>query len=117
MIHDLAIIRQGEYSNLSITRRIKMSKVNTGDALNCEVCGLTVVVDEECGCAVAEIICCDEPMVNKGPMPPKKKTIAAAPKKKAAVKKVKPAVKPAAKKKVAAKPAAKKKAVKKTAKK
>jgi hypothetical protein len=105
-----------------------MSKVKTGDVLNCEVCGLAVVVDEDCGCAVAEIICCDEPMVNKGPAAPKKKAIAvAAPKKKAAVKKVKPAAKkksvkaaakkPVAKKKAVAKPVAKKKAVKKTAKK
>jgi len=105
-----------------------MSKVKTGDVLNCEVCGLAVVVDEDCGCAVAEIICCDEPMVNKGPVVPKKKAIAlAVPKKKTAIKKVKPAAKkkvvkiaakkPVAKKKVVAKPVAKKKAVKKTVKK
>jgi hypothetical protein len=84
-----------------------MSKVKSGDMLSCEVCGLTVVVDEECGCATVEIICCDEPMANKGPAPPKK-TIAAA-KKKAAVKKVKPV----AGKKVVKKPVAKKKTVKK----
>ena len=105
-----------------------MSKVKTGDVLNCEVCGLAVVVDEDCGCAVAEIICCDEPMVNKGPVAPQKKAIAmAVPKKKTAIKKVKPAAKkkvvkvaakkPVAKKKVVAKPVAKKKAVKKTVKK
>ena len=105
-----------------------MSKLKTGDVLTCEVCGLAVVVDEDCGCAVAEIICCDEPMVNKGPAAPKKKAIAvAAPKKKTAIKKVKPAAKkkvvkatakkPVAKKKVATKPVAKKKAVKKTVKK
>jgi hypothetical protein len=99
-----------------------MSKVKTGDTLNCEVCGLTVIVDEECGCAVAEVICCDEPMVNKGPAAPKKTPIAVgAAKKKTAVKKAKPAAakkapKPAAKKKVAPKAAAKK-AVKKAAKK
>jgi hypothetical protein len=105
-----------------------MSKVKTGDLLNCEVCGLTVVVDEDCGCAVAEIICCDEPMVNKGPAVAKKKAMAvAAPKKKTAIKKVKPAAKkkvgmvaakkPVAKKKAAPKTVANKKAVKKTAKK
>ena len=105
-----------------------MSKVKTGDTLNCEVCGLTVVVDEECGCAVAEIICCEEPMVNKGFLAPKKKALAVtAAKKKAAIKKVKPTAKkkkakPAAKKliakkKVVKKPVAKKKAVKKAAKK
>jgi len=92
-----------------------MSKVKSGDLLCCEVCGLAVVVDEECGCAVADIICCEEPMVNKGPAVPKKKAIAAAaPKKKTTVKKVK---KSAAKKKTAPKPAAKKKTAKKPAKK
>ncbi|OPY86656.1 MAG: hypothetical protein A4E71_01468 [Smithella sp. PtaU1.Bin162] len=92
-----------------------MSKVKSGDLLCCEVCGLAVVVDEECGCAVADIICCEEPMVNKGPAAPKKKAIAAAaPKKKTTVKKVKKSV---AKKKTAPKPAAKKKTAKKPAKK
>ncbi len=93
-----------------------MSKVKPGDVLSCEVCGLAVLVDEDCGCVMTELICCEEPMVNKGPKPPKK--IAAAPKKKAAVKKTKAAAKkpvakkPAAKKAVAKKPAAKKKASK-----
>ena len=95
-----------------------MSKVKTGDVLNCEVCGLAVIVDEDCGCAVVEIICCDEPMVNKGPAAPKKKVIAvAAPKKKTAIKKVKPAAKKKAAKIAVKKPVAKKKAVKKAAKK
>jgi len=84
-----------------------MSKVKPGDVLSCEVCGLSVIVDEECGCAIVELICCDEPMENKGPKPPKK--IAAEPKKKAVAKKAKPA----AKKPLAAKKAAPKKAVKK----
>jgi len=91
-----------------------MPNVKTGDALKCEVCGLTVVVDEECGCAVAEIICCEEPMVNKGPVAPKKKALpVAAAKKKTTVKPAaeKKTAKPAAKKSVA-----KKKAVKKAAK-
>ena len=94
-----------------------MSKVKSGDVLSCEVCGLAVIVDEECGCAIADVICCDEPMENKGPKPPRK--AAAAPKKKAVVKKAKPAVKkpaakkPAAPKKAVKKPVAKKKASKK----
>ncbi len=88
-----------------------MSNVKPGDVLSCEVCGLSVIVDEECGCAIAELICCDEPMENKGPKPPRKVT--AAPKKPAA-KKAKPAAKkPAVKKVVAKKPAAKKKTAKK----
>ena len=75
-----------------------MSKVKTGDVLSCEVCGLTVVIDEECGCATAGVICCEEPMLNKGPAAPKKKAHAATAKKKKVAKK-KPAKKPPAKKK------------------
>jgi len=70
-----------------------MSRVKAGDVLSCEVCGLAVVVDEECGCAMAEIICCEEPMMNKGPAARKKAPAAAKPKKKAAVKKAKQAAK------------------------
>lgn len=33
-----------------------------GDTLTCEVCGLSVVVDEACGCAECEILCCGKPM-------------------------------------------------------
>ncbi|OGP88168.1 MAG: hypothetical protein A2031_01100 [Deltaproteobacteria bacterium RBG_19FT_COMBO_43_11] len=67
-----------------------MSKAKTGDVLSCEVCGLTVIVDEECGCAGVGVICCEETMINKGP---------AAPKKKPAIKKAKPAKKKSVKKK------------------
>ena len=87
-----------------------MAKVRSGDVLSCEVCGLTVIVDEECGCATIDIICCEEPMVHTGVS--KMKLLQAAcsgAEKKAAVKKVK-----AAKKKA---PKAKKKPVKKTVKK
>lgn len=94
-----------------------MPKVKPGDVLVCEVCGLSVIVDEECGYALAEIICCDEIMENKGPKPAKK--VAPATKKKAAATKAKPAVakKEAAKKAVAKKAASTKEAAKKTAKK
>ena len=86
-----------------------MSRAKAGDVLSCEVCGLAVIVDEECGCATIDLICCEEPMVNVGPAKPKKIIAATAPKKKAVVKKAKAAPKK--------KPVAKKKAVKKTAKK
>ncbi len=37
-----------------------------GQAYECEVCGLAVVVDEVCGCVEAhEIICCGEAMKEK----------------------------------------------------
>lgn len=88
-----------------------MSKVKPGDVLNCEVCGLSVIVDEECGCAFADLICCEELMVNKGPRLSKK--AAAAPKKKTAVKQAKPAAQKPAVKKALPKPAAKKKPAKK----
>jgi hypothetical protein len=74
-----------------------MATLKEGDYLTCEVCDLVVVVDEECGCAVGGLICCDEEMVKmKAPAKAKKKAKPAAKAKKAAVKKV-------AKKKPAAK--------------
>jgi hypothetical protein len=42
-----------------------MAKVKAGDVLSCEVCGLAVIVDEECGCATIDLICCEEPMRRK----------------------------------------------------
>ena len=52
-----------------------MAKVKKGDVLNCDVCGLVMVVDEACGCASAEILCCEQPMV-KGKSVAKKKPAA-----------------------------------------
>lgn len=41
-----------------------MAKFKEGDVLSCKVCGLVVTVDEACGCATGEILCCqDKPMV------------------------------------------------------
>ena len=38
-------------------------KMSKNDSYACELCGLVVLVDEECGCVEAhEIICCGEPM-------------------------------------------------------
>ncbi|HNY50391.1 MAG TPA: hypothetical protein PLV50_00520 [Smithella sp.] len=96
-----------------------MSRAKVGDVLSCEVCGLAVIVDEECGCATIDLICCEEPMVNMGPAKPKKVVTASAPKKKTAVKKSKtvPKKKPAAKKAKAPVKKAVKKAAKKPVKK
>jgi hypothetical protein len=86
-----------------------MAKAKKGEYLSCDACGLVVVVDEACGCAAAEVICCDKPMApgkaaaNKA----KKKAAAKKPAAKAAKKaapKAKPAKKAVAKK---AKPAKK----------
>jgi len=115
-----------------------MAKVKKGELLSCQECGLILVVDEACGCAVGEIICCEVPM-KKGKLAagkarkklqaqPAAKPASVAPKKEKAVKAAaakpaaKAAAKPAPKKaaKAAAKPVAKKAAkpaTKKTAKK
>jgi hypothetical protein len=78
-----------------------MATLKEGDYLKCDVCDLVVVIDEECGCAVGGLICCDEEMVKiKAPAKAKKKAKPAAKAKKKAVKKV-------AKKKAVKKPAAK----------
>jgi hypothetical protein len=38
-------------------------KTSEGDNYVCRVCGLSVIVDEVCGCGeVHEIICCEKPM-------------------------------------------------------
>ena len=49
-----------------------MAKAKKGDYLSCEVCGLVVVVDEACGCAAAEILCCKKPMAKGKPAAMKK---------------------------------------------
>lgn len=84
-----------------------MAKLKKGEFLTCRACGLVVVVDAACNCAVGEIICCeDKPMV-KG-----KAAAMKAKKKPAAKAAAKPAAK-AAKKSSKAKPMAKKPAAKK----
>ena len=95
-----------------------MAKAKKGDYLSCAECGLVVVVDEECGCAEAEIMCCDEPMARGKMAAAKAKKVAAA--KKPAAKAVKAPAKAAAKAapvKVAPKPAAAKAPAKAAAKK
>jgi hypothetical protein len=41
---------------------MSMAKAKKGDLFSCQVCGLVLVVDEACGCAVGEVICCEVPM-------------------------------------------------------
>ena len=45
--------------------KAKASKVSKGDQLYCEVCGLVVSVDDACGCAACDIICCGTQMQAK----------------------------------------------------
>ncbi len=93
-----------------------MAKAKQGDLFSCVECGLIVVVDEACGCAAAEIVCCDLPMA-KGKLAAdkakKKAASKAVPSKSSSVKKGK-AVK-AAKSKGKPKTAAKKTPAKRTA--
>ena len=52
-------------SKAKVTARKKVSK---GDSLACEVCGLSVVVEEVGGIAIGEvspILCCGKPMKQK----------------------------------------------------
>jgi len=41
-----------------------MAKVNKGDYLSCEICGLSLIVDETNAYGRAEVICCDFPMAS-----------------------------------------------------
>ena len=45
-----------------------------GAKYECEECGLVVVVDDPCGCAACELVCCEVPM--KEVKPKAKKQIA-----------------------------------------
>ena len=43
-------------------------KVSKGESYACEVCGLAVIVDEECGCEDVAFMCCGEPMKERKTM-------------------------------------------------
>lgn len=61
--------------------------VAAGDTLTCQVCGLSLVVDDVCGCAEAhEIICCSTPMTVQPRAAQETKAARAKPKPKAAAK-------------------------------
>jgi hypothetical protein len=42
--------------------RGRARKVSQGDQMYCDTCGLVVTVDETCGCAACDIICCGAQM-------------------------------------------------------
>ncbi len=49
-----------------VTKKVSKKSVKSGEAYKCTVCGLSVVVDEVCGCVDAcDIICCETPMKKK----------------------------------------------------
>ncbi|MCX8182343.1 MAG: hypothetical protein N3D12_04435 [Candidatus Methanomethyliaceae archaeon] len=43
-----------------------------GDMYKCEECGLVVVVEDPCGCATVDLICCEVPMKKVKKAPEKK---------------------------------------------
>jgi hypothetical protein len=91
-----------------------MAKAKKGDMYSCEVCGLIVVVDEVCGCATADLVCCKAPMARgKAAAAKAKKKALAQPAAKAPARKAKAKVKPA--KKAAPRAAVKRAAAKKPA--
>ena len=47
------------------SRTGKAKKVQQGDKLYCEVCGLVVSVDSTCGCVACDIVCCGTQMQAK----------------------------------------------------
>ena len=48
---------------MSTNKPVTKKAAVKGTSYACDVCGLVVVVDEECGCAeVCDIICCSTPM-------------------------------------------------------
>jgi hypothetical protein len=52
----------------ALKKKTTKRKVNNGDSLICEVCGLSVVVEEVGGMDVAEesvLLCCGRPMKQK----------------------------------------------------
>jgi hypothetical protein len=56
--------KAGPARKASVARKPRATRRTArGDNYVCRVCGLSVVVDEVCGCGeVHEIICCEQPM-------------------------------------------------------
>ena len=47
-------------------KKVAKKGVKKGEAYKCTVCGISVVVDEVCGCVdTCDIICCEKPMKKK----------------------------------------------------
>lgn len=50
----------------AIAKKVTAARAVKGDGYSCEVCGLAVTIDEQCGCIEAhDIICCGEPMTKR----------------------------------------------------
>ena len=56
------------WKTAAATKKPAKKRVNTGDSLVCEVCGMSVIVEEIGGIPVAEetvLLCCGKPMKAK----------------------------------------------------
>ncbi len=48
------------------SKAVSKKAVKKGDTYKCSVCGLSIVVDEVCGCVdTCDIICCEKEMKRK----------------------------------------------------
>ena len=49
-----------------VVKKVSKKTVKKGDVYKCVVCGLSVVVDDVCGCMdVCDIVCCEKQMKPK----------------------------------------------------
>jgi hypothetical protein len=55
-------------------KTVAARKAVKGDSLECNVCGLVVTIDEDCGCVEEHVVlCCDEPMKTRKKAAPRSK--------------------------------------------
>jgi hypothetical protein len=61
-----ATVKKATAKKAPAKRTAGRGKTNPGDKLVCGVCGISLTVDEACGCAEAHpIFCCEQPMKKK----------------------------------------------------
>lgn len=72
-------VKKAATAKKPVIRKVPAKKaVSKGQSYECEVCGLAVTVDEDCGCIeTCDILCCGQPMKEKKTKAkPKSKTTA-----------------------------------------
>ena len=72
-------IKKAATAKKPVVRKAPAKKaVSKGQSYECEVCGLAVTVDENCGCIeTCDILCCGQPMKEKkAKAKPKAKAVA-----------------------------------------
>jgi hypothetical protein len=61
-----AVSKKVKAKKAPVRKAAARGKTKAGDSLVCGVCGISVTVDEDCGCAEPHpIICCETPMKTK----------------------------------------------------